>query len=264
MKATYPKISVITPSYNQGHFLEETILSVLNQQYPNLEYIIMDGGSTDNSVEIIKRYASQVTYWISEKDNGQSDAIGRGFDKATGDIFCWLNSDDVFMPGTLHTVARMFARFPRAGFIYGNRHKIDPQSRVLETIYYYAYVSGQFKFRNPVAQEAAFWTAEAYRRAGGMNVEYRFCMDYDLWCRLARVTQVVHVPYVWGGFRQHGDSKTHTIRHIAKQEKDLIRKKYYGAIPGRVETLAFNFVLGAWRAAYWLLGINKVRRFLYA
>src|SRR5687768_13083798 len=103
-----PKISIITPSYNQGRFIEETILSVINQNYPNLEYIIIDGGSTDNTVEIIRKYEQHLAYWVSEKDGGQSEAINKGFKKATGDIVCWINSDDFFMPGALSKVADCF------------------------------------------------------------------------------------------------------------------------------------------------------------
>ena len=118
--ARYPKISIITPSYNQGQFLEQTILSILSQDYPNLEYIIMDGGSSDNSVEIIRKHEDNLTYWVSEPDKGQSDAINKGFQRATGDILTWLNSDDYYLPGTLHTVAEYFTQHPDVECIYGD------------------------------------------------------------------------------------------------------------------------------------------------
>src|SRR5450759_2806690 len=119
------KISVITPSYNQGQFLEETILSVINQNYPNLEYFIIDGGSTDNSIEIIKKYEKHLTYWVSEKDNGQAHAINKGFKKATGDIVCWINSDDLLIQGAINTISNYFSRNPDVQFINGYTLRID-------------------------------------------------------------------------------------------------------------------------------------------
>jgi glycosyltransferase involved in cell wall biosynthesis len=120
MSEQLPKITVVTPSYNQAQFLEQTILSVIGQEYPNLEYILMDGGSKDGSVEIIKKYEQHFTYWQSEKDNGQGAAINAGFAKATGDILCWLNSDDLFMPGTLLKIGRMFQNISEPTVIFGN------------------------------------------------------------------------------------------------------------------------------------------------
>lgn len=116
----YPKISIVTPSYNQGSYLEETILSVLNQKYPNLEYIIIDGGSTDSSVEIIKKYASYLSYWVSEKDSGQSEALNKGFNRASGEIIAWLNSDDLYCENTLHIIAEKFMEHPEVGIVYGD------------------------------------------------------------------------------------------------------------------------------------------------
>ena len=121
----WPRISIVTPSFNQGRFLERTILSVLNQNYPNLEYIVMDGGSTDESVEIIKKYENYLAYWISEKDNGQSDAIKKGFQKSTGEILAWLNSDDIYLSGALRGVAGFFRDGKGTEVVYGNRYIID-------------------------------------------------------------------------------------------------------------------------------------------
>jgi glycosyltransferase involved in cell wall biosynthesis len=120
MGLQYPKISIITPSFNQGKFLEETILSIISQKYPSLEFIIIDGGSTDESVEVIKKYGQHITYWISEKDNGQAEAINKGFEKATGEIITWLNSDDLYEKDALLTIGKMFAESPDVDFIFGD------------------------------------------------------------------------------------------------------------------------------------------------
>ncbi|NVO00781.1 MAG: glycosyltransferase, partial [Geobacteraceae bacterium] len=126
-----PKITIVTPSYNQGRFLEKTILSVLDQGYPNLEYIVIDGGSTDESVEIIKKYADRLTYWVSEPDRGQSHAINKGFERATGEIFGWLNSDDWYHPGALQAVAEAFAANPDVGAVVGAGEMVDEEGKQL-------------------------------------------------------------------------------------------------------------------------------------
>ncbi len=127
----YPKISIVPSSYNQGQFLEETVLSVLNQNYPNLEHIIIDGGSTDNSVDIIKKYEDQLAYWVSEKDKGQTHAINKGFKHSNGEILNWLNSDDLLAPGALHVIAEEFSKNPRVDFFFGDFTIIDKEGRVI-------------------------------------------------------------------------------------------------------------------------------------
>ena len=127
----YPKITVVTPSYNQGQFIEATIQSVIGQQYPNLEYIVCDGGSTDETVEILKKYTDKITGWCSEKDQGQSDAINKGMRRATGDIVCWINSDDVLLPGTLHTVAKFYHDHPDTDFANGYTVEIDKEGKII-------------------------------------------------------------------------------------------------------------------------------------
>ncbi|GAG62509.1 unnamed protein product [marine sediment metagenome] len=128
---SWPRISVITPSYNQGRFLEKTILSVLNQNYPNLEYIIIDGGSTDESINIIKKYENYIDYWVSEKDRGQADALNKGFKKATGDIIGWQNSDDIYLPSVFLKIAELFKQNPKIDIIYGNRFDIDEDNNII-------------------------------------------------------------------------------------------------------------------------------------
>jgi len=131
---SWPKISIVTPSYNQAEFLERTILSVLNQNYPNLEYIIIDGGSTDGSVEIIKKYEKYLSYWVSEKDRGQAHALNKGFEKATGDLVGWQNSDDIYLPGAFRKVAEVYRNNPNYDVYFGNIYFIDEEDNIIRDL----------------------------------------------------------------------------------------------------------------------------------
>jgi glycosyltransferase involved in cell wall biosynthesis len=188
---TWPRISIVTPSYNQGRFLEETVRSVLHQGYPNLEYVVVDGGSTDDSSEIIKKYAPWLTYWVSEPDHGQSDAINKGFDRVTGQILGWLNSDDFLAPNALHKVANAFFRARRqVGAIVGKGHKIDATGRDLysplpervtqKTLF--EWCNGpNYNFMQP----ACFFTRDAWISSGPLRLDLDFCMDLALWFKMA-------------------------------------------------------------------------------
>jgi glycosyltransferase involved in cell wall biosynthesis len=204
-----PLVSIVTPSYNQSRFLERTIRSVLGQNYSNLEYIVMDGGSDDGSSEIIRRYADRITYWESQKDKGQTDAINKGFSHASGDIFAWINSDDIYEPGAIQKAVNYLQNHPDVGMVYGDCNFIDAEDQVI----------GRFNAKQTnyerlktgfvhIPQQSAFWRAELWRQVAPLDDSIYFAMDYDLWLRLSKISKIVYYPETWASFRLHGDAKT--------------------------------------------------------
>jgi glycosyltransferase involved in cell wall biosynthesis len=205
-----PRISIVTPSYNQGQFLEQTIQSVLTQDYPNLEYLIVDGGSTDNSVEIIQKYAARLAYWVSEKDEGQSDAINKGFRRASGTILAWLCSDDLYCPGALSQVARFFREHPACGAVVGDTEIIDKDGRVtlVKKIV-------PINFRRTlyslcaVPQPPTFWTRQAWEVTGDVDVTLKYQMDVEYFLRMqARGVRFGVLRRLLAQLRLHRDCKT--------------------------------------------------------
>lgn len=238
---SYPKISIVTPSYNQAEFLERTILSVLNQNYPNLEYIIIDGGSTDGSVEIIKKYEKYLSYWVSEPDRGQSDAINKGFTRSTGEILAYLNSDDTYLPNALHSVVIFFKKYPKADMLYGRCNVIDGKEKIFQEIKTvpfnpldYAY--GLFT----VPQPATFWRKDIFRKVGALSVENHTCMDYELWINFAKNrANIVHISRFLANFRLHPQSISGSGRYEGQYRQDIIRIQYdfLGYNPNRLSIL---------------------------
>jgi glycosyltransferase involved in cell wall biosynthesis len=206
----FPKISVVTPSFNQGRFLEKTILSVLNQGYPNLEYIIIDGGSTDNSVEIIKRYEQHLTYWESEPDRGQSHAINKGFARATGDIFAWLNSDDWYEPGALQKVAEVFTANPEAGAVVGAGNMVDEVgNEVLLCEPFEVTVASLYGWVDRFFwQPSCFFTRKAWESSGPLDEGLHFAMDLDLWFKIAASWKFAMTEANLSWSLKHADAKT--------------------------------------------------------
>lgn len=235
---SWPKVSVVTPSYNQAEFLERTILSVLNQNYPNLEYIIVDGGSTDGSVEIIRKYEKYLAYWVSEKDRGQSDAINKGFKKSTGEILAWLNSDDTYLPSVLQSAVSYFKQYPETDMLYGRCNVIDSKERVFQeaktiTFNLVDYAYGLFT----IPQQSAFWKRDIFFEAGMLNVENYTCMDGELWVNFAKKKAVItYVDSFFANFRLHGSSISGSGRYNEQFERDKkrIQEDILGYSPGRL------------------------------
>ena len=205
-----PKISIVTPSYNQGRFLEETILSVLNQNYPNLEYIIIDGGSTDNSVEIIKRYEKHLNYWISEPDRGQIHAINKGFRKCTGGVAAWINSDDIYMPGVFKIVSGYFKENPGIDMLYGNQVNINEKGEVFRALRSLKFSRVAILSRGEaISQPATFFRRKILEEVGYIDESLPWGMDYEFFLRIIfRGYNICHIPKTLVKFRYHKDSKT--------------------------------------------------------
>ncbi len=200
----YPKISIVTPSFNHGDYLEATILSVLGQNYPDLEYIIIDGGSTDHSVDIIRKYEKHLAFWISEKDNGMYDAINKGFQKSTGEIMAWINSDDMFHANAFVNVAKIFESFPEVKWIQGNPTTFDRSGQIvlakpLRRWSKYNFYTGDYKW---VQQESTFWKRSLWEKAGSrISTQLRYAGDFELWLRFFRHEKLYVTNLLMGGFR---------------------------------------------------------------
>jgi glycosyltransferase involved in cell wall biosynthesis len=244
----WPRISIVTPSYNQGDFIEETIRSVLLQGYPNLEYIVMDGGSRDGSVEIIRRYEACLSHVHIGPDGGQAAAIDEGFRLATGEILAWLNSDDRYRPGTLFRVGRFFAAHPKIVFGNGDVNYIDAEGRFAQRIY--AIQANRLLTANlgkhGWPQQGCFWRSSAYQKVGGMDPSLRFCMDRDLFLRLARVGKTRRIPgRPLAEFRIHEHAKTKVLLDVASTESKKLLAKYGNERLGSVKWL-LEFLWWLW------------------
>ncbi|MHC5059470.1 MAG: glycosyltransferase family 2 protein [Planctomycetota bacterium] len=223
-----PKVTIVTPSYNQGAFLENTILSVLNQDYPNIEYIIIDGGSTDGSVDIIKKYQDRLAYWVSEPDRGQSHAINKGFGHATGEIFNWLNSDDLLMSSSVKIAVHYLTCKPNIGVVYGDRITVDERGNFLELTQVPSYLEKAMHHHLKIPQETTFFRSRYYLEAGGLDENLEYCMDYDFFFKLCKLTQFYHIPFVLGAYRKHGLSKTVVYSNrLKKSGKEEVAKVYF-------------------------------------
>lgn len=221
-----PSITIVTPSYNQSRFLDDTIRSVLDQKYPRLSYAVTDGGSQDESPQIIDKYADHLAYACSEKDQGQSDAIVKGYSKVEGEIMAYLNSDDLLAPGALRYIGEFFARYPDVDVVYGHRIIIDKKGREIGRWVLPSHDNKANCYFDYIPQETMFWRKSLYDAVGGIDPNLQFTMDWDLILKFqAHGAKFVRLPYFLGCFRAHGEQKSQMQSEIGLNEvKSLIRK----------------------------------------
>lgn len=200
-------VSVITPSFNQAKYLEETIRSVLEQEYPDVEYILVDGASTDGSLEIVRRYADRLAWWVSEKDSGQAEAINKGLSHATGEILAWLNSDDYYLPGAISGAVKAFKENPDIALVYGNMLAVNENGDTINVLRYDQLTLEDLLCFQIIGQPAVFFRREALERAGALDPSYHFLLDHHLWLRIARQGQILHVDQTWAAARYHAEAK---------------------------------------------------------
>jgi glycosyltransferase involved in cell wall biosynthesis len=224
--AKLPLVSIITPSFNQVQFLERTIQSVLDQDYPYIEYIIVDGGSTDGSLEIIQKYQGRLAWWVSEQDKGQTDAINKGFNRARGEILAWLNSDDTYQPGAIGQAVKHLIDHPEAAMVYAECNFIDEEDRVIGK--FNAAQTDLHRLREGyvhIPQQTMFFRAKYWKELGPLDPSFYFAMDYDLWTRIAAHAPIKYLPgKIWANFRIHTTSKTNVADERGWQE--MLRVHY--------------------------------------
>lgn len=219
-----PKVSIITPSYNQGEYLEETILSVLNQTYGNIEYIVIDGGSTDNSVDIIRKYEERITFWCSEKDKGQADAINKGLKRATGDMVCWINSDDILYPHFVEKFVNHFVSHPNVDFLYGDVEQgADLQHATIRRGEKIDYPTMLRTLRVPMPQQATMWRKGVLDQIGYLDPQWHVLLDREYFMRIAQHCVIEYLPGVVAFFRNHEKAKSIAEWHKWMPELE----KYY-------------------------------------
>ncbi|UCC96269.1 MAG: glycosyltransferase [Candidatus Omnitrophota bacterium] len=229
LSQSLPKMSIVTASYNQGQFIEETIRSVLLQGYPNLEYIIMDGGSSDDSVAIIKKYEKWLAFWMSEKDEGQAAALNKGFSKATGQILGWLNSDDIYQPGALQTMGQHWMHHSDCHFLTGDGEIVNLEGECAHYIKAYEYsFKDLLRYHQDkyLPQPSVFFSREAFFGVGGLNPQLYIALDVDLWLRIRRKYTLCYVQMCTSKLRQHDEAKTWRNSDLGAKEIASVVRKY--------------------------------------
>lgn len=226
MSTSLPTISIVTCSYMQGKFIDSTIRSVLSQQYEQLEYIVVDGGSRDETVEVIQKYADQLAYWVSEKDSGQTDALLKGFRRSSGEIQGWLCSDDLLLPDALNQVGRFFAEHPEVDFVFGDALWIDAAGELISPKKEIDWNRFIYLFdHNYLAQPSCFWRRSLFERAGGLDINLHLTMDSDLWLRFSRHTKPYHLAKYLSCMRFYPEQKTRALKPAGRKEYNMLLRR---------------------------------------
>jgi GT2 family glycosyltransferase len=227
-----PLVTIVTPSYNQGAYIEETIRSVLGQTYPHIEYVVVDGGSRDGSVDVIRRYESRLAYWCSEADSGQSEATNKGFRMARGKLVGWLNSDDYLEPDAIERLVRVHEQHPQSVLLHGRLRMVDHAGQHVRyakdhrrPLTFARLLDGM----DQLSQPGSLYRRDAVEKVGYLDPELKLVMDYELWLRLLRIGEATYIPAVLGNYRAHEGTKTATQVRTALKEMKIVRRKYGGS-----------------------------------
>jgi glycosyltransferase involved in cell wall biosynthesis len=233
MMTSPPRVSIVTPSLNQGAYLSDAIDSVLSQDYPEIEYIVLDGGSTDGSEAVLRRYEDRLAHLRIGPDSGQTGALIEGFARATGDIAGWLNADDVLEPTAIREAVDTFDADPRRRFVFGDSAWIDAAGRTLQPkreMPFHRWI--WLRTYNYIPQPSAFWRRDLYDEVGGLDTSFDLAMDSDLFARFAERTNPVHVPRSWSRMRRHPEQKNLRLRAQSDREDERIRRRYLSRTAG--------------------------------
>jgi glycosyltransferase involved in cell wall biosynthesis len=260
-KQRLPKISIITPVINRVQFLEETILSVISQGYPNLEYIIIDGGSTDGSLEIIKKHEKFISYWVSEPDSGMYHAIQKGFDRSTGEIMAWLNSDDIYKPVSLNMIASIF-NDTEVEWITGMGSLYNKEGNCVKTNNLMKWSKSRVWLKDYkwIQQENTFWKRSLWEKSGGsINIDLKYAGDFELWCRFFKHAELYSVHTSFAGFRLHGSQFTTAFKKEYETEACSIAKEFKPVTPNEKRKY---YILVLFKSLQWVVKYTLIFLFL--
>lgn len=247
-----PLVSIVTPSYNQARYLEQTLRSVLEQDYPRIEYIVIDGASTDGSVEIIQKYANRLAYWVSEKDSGQAEAINKGLARAQGDILAWLNSDDFYFPGAVASAVKAFKAHPEAGLVYGDTIAVDEKGEAIHFPHYAQWGLEDLLTFHILGQPAVFMRRGVLLKAGFLDPSFHFLLDHHLWIRMAALAPLVYIAERWAAGRFHESAKN--VAQAAKFGEEAFRILEWAESDSRVSASLRRISRQSRAAAYRING----------
>jgi glycosyltransferase involved in cell wall biosynthesis len=258
----YQKISIITPTFNRAEYLEETIISIIEQNYPNLEYIVIDGGSSDSTMKILNKYSKYITYWESKPDKGMYDALQKGFEKSTGEIMAWLNSDDMYHKGTLQIVGKIFSDLADVEWIMGMPALYNKQGLCVKVSQGRRWSKSRFWIEDYkwIQQENVFWRRSLWEKAGNkINTSFKLAADFELWCRFLQSSKLYNVETPLGGFRLHGDQLSINNCKVYEREAAAINKFFP---PSSSELTKYYIIKPLWILRNFL-NRGKIRFFHY-